>query len=324
MTGSAGGVVESFGVKPFDLKRDFIEPEDGVATIDWVVLLAALVGLGYAIVDRTSTPLGDHSRTIRGELQDTGFETDWLDNLQIGGSGEGIPGVISTSDSTADTTGSDGADTDDDTADDDTAGGSAGGGNTTDGLASDGTNSEGTTAEETGSDGTSGSGSGDSGPIVPASNVQGCPNSAAYIATPIVRTGGELASGEVGGVGVTVGGASENLVNCADIAGLGYFYANPTYTLDLSEMDGFWGLTVRVASSCNSVLLVQDANGAYVYDDNSGSEDTSSDAGTGAGNDLDALVRIFDMDALEGRVNVWVGTANRETCSGTDVTVSLR
>jgi hypothetical protein len=322
MTGSEGGVLESVGVKPFDLKRDFIEPEDGVATIDWVVLLAALVGLGYAIVDRTSTPLGDHSRTIRGELQDTGFETDWLDNLPIGGSGEGIPGVISTSDSTSQPTGSDDAETDDDTGDEASSGGTTGSGNTDDGPETGGSNPDGTTANEDGSDGTSGFGSGETGPIVPATNIQGCPNPAAYIATPIVRTGEELRSGQVGDVGVTVGGASENLVNCADISGLGYFYANPTYTLDLSEMEGFWGLTVEVASSCNTVLLVQDANGAYVYDDNSGSEDASGDGG--AGNDLDALVRIFDMDALDGRVNVWVGTANRETCSGTDVTISLR
>lgn len=310
-------------MKPFDPKRDFIEPEDGVATIDWVVLLAALVGLGYAIVDRTSAPLGDHTRDIRGELQDTAFETAWLDNLTVGASGEGVPGVISTSGGGTDANGSGGS----------TSGGTTSGGTTSGGTTSDGTTSGGTTTDEppdgTAGDGTSpdgsptdgsGGGTAPDGPIVPASNVQGCPNSAAYIATPHVKTGPELQSAPVGDVGVTLGGATENLVNCPDIAGLGHFFANPTYTLDLSGMDSYWRLTVAVTSSCNSVLLVQDANGAYVYDDDSGSQNPD----TGAGNDLDALVRIFDMASLNGRVNVWVGTSNGATCSDSNVTISLR
>jgi hypothetical protein len=304
-------------LKPFDLRRDFIEPEDGVATIDWVVLLAALVGLGYAIVDRTSAPLGDHTRDIRGELQDTAFNTYWLDNLTVGGSGEGVASVIPTSDGS---NGSGGAATD----------GTASGQTTSDDTTTSDPNADGTTTDATvadgsasgggAGDGASGSGSMTNGPVVPASNVQGCPDSSTYIATPIVKTGQELLSDGVSEAATTVGGASENLVNCPGISGLGHFFANPTYTLDLSEMDTYWRLAVAVTSSCNTVLLVQDANGAYVYDDDSGSRDTTTDTG----NDLDALVRIFDMASLNGRVNVWVGTADGATCSNTDVTISLR
>jgi hypothetical protein len=49
-------------------KKRVVDAEDGVATIDWVVLLAALTSVGVALVDVTSEPLGIHARDVRGEL----------------------------------------------------------------------------------------------------------------------------------------------------------------------------------------------------------------------------------------------------------------
>ncbi|MFW5655332.1 MAG: hypothetical protein ACOCYW_06755 [Roseicyclus sp.] len=307
-------------MKPFEFRRDFVEAEDGVATVDWVVLLAALVGLGYAIVDRTSAPLGQHTRDIRGEIQDTSFETSWFDDLSVGASGEGIPGVISASGTTAEDS-SDGV-----TAGDDTTGAPSGGDTTGDDTSGDDTGSDDTGSDDTGGDDTdkdtAGGGGSDGGeePIVPASNVQGCPDSGSYIATPVVKTGAELSLGQISDTGTIVGGASGNLVSCPDIDGLGNFFANPTYTLDLSEMDSFWRLAVVVQSRCNTALLVQDAKGTFIFDADSGSEDPD----TGAGNDLDGLIRIFDMSSLNGRVNIWVGTDGGEICENADVTISLR
>jgi hypothetical protein len=94
--------VDPFNVKNFrnDFRKRVVEAEDGVATIDWVVLLAALTGLGVAMLDVTGEPLGIHAQTVRGELQDNSFETAWADNIPVGPSGEGLPDIITTSGST--------------------------------------------------------------------------------------------------------------------------------------------------------------------------------------------------------------------------------
>jgi hypothetical protein len=84
--------VYPFNVKT--MKKRVVDAEDGVATIDWVVLLAALTSVGVALVDVTSEPLGIHARDVRGELQDNVFETAWADNVPVGPSGEGMPDVL--------------------------------------------------------------------------------------------------------------------------------------------------------------------------------------------------------------------------------------
>jgi hypothetical protein len=62
--------VDPFNVKNFrnDFRKRVVEAEDGVATIDWVVLLAALTGLGVAMLDVTGEPLGIHAQNVRGEV----------------------------------------------------------------------------------------------------------------------------------------------------------------------------------------------------------------------------------------------------------------
>jgi hypothetical protein len=46
---------------------------------------------------------------------------------------------------------------------------------------------------------------------------------------------------------------------------------------------------------------VQDAAGNFYFDDDSGSG-------------FQLAVRIFEMDDLNGRINIWVGTYNNGTC----------
>jgi hypothetical protein len=101
---------------------------------------------------------------------------------------------------------------------------------------------------------------------------------------------------------MTIGGANTNLVNCAGIDGVGFFYANPTFTLDLSDVgDDFWRFQVNTPAAATPTLLVQDAAGNFHFDDDSGS-------------DFNSRVRMFDMDDIQGRINIWVGTYNNATC----------
>ncbi|HKK31867.1 MAG TPA: hypothetical protein VKA18_15890 [Alphaproteobacteria bacterium] len=306
----------SFNVR--NVKNDLVDAEDGVATIDWVVILAALTGLGVALVDVTSAPLGGHAQNVRGELQDNVFETAWTDSIPVGPSGEGVPDVLQTSGSTNDGT-TDGETTDGGSTDGGTTdGGTTDGGSTDDGTTDDGTTDDGTTDDGTTDDGTttdpdpSGGGtSTPSGPIVPTSNIQGCPDSSSYIADPVAKTGEQIEDNRIRVNNMTVGGATTNLVNCPGISGIGHFYANPTYTLDLSGMtDDFWRFQVHTRGDCDTGLVVQDAAGNLHFDDDSG-------------NDFNARVRLFDMADLNGRINIWVGTYWGDTCDDVDLVIRV-
>lgn len=55
--------------KTFDF-RSFLAAEDGAVTVDWVVLTAALVGLGLAVMAVISTGLDNLTEDIGGVLDD--------------------------------------------------------------------------------------------------------------------------------------------------------------------------------------------------------------------------------------------------------------
>ncbi len=58
--------------------KSFAYSESGAVTVDWVVLTAALVGLGLAVTNTVSSGLSDLSSQIRTQLErdyvNTGFE----------------------------------------------------------------------------------------------------------------------------------------------------------------------------------------------------------------------------------------------------------
>jgi hypothetical protein len=63
---------------------DFLRAEDGVATVDWVVLLAALTGTGIWLLNSLGAgTLHDHSHAMRSELQDPHFDTTWFDYVAV-------------------------------------------------------------------------------------------------------------------------------------------------------------------------------------------------------------------------------------------------
>ncbi|MEM1429826.1 MAG: pilus assembly protein [Pseudomonadota bacterium] len=55
--------------------KTFFADEDGAVTVDWVVLTAALVGLGIAVLAAVETGLDDLSNDIASELQEDIIDT---------------------------------------------------------------------------------------------------------------------------------------------------------------------------------------------------------------------------------------------------------
>ncbi|NBC88908.1 MAG: hypothetical protein GVX90_05365 [Alphaproteobacteria bacterium] len=55
-------------MKLFDFFKRFGKDEDGAVTVDWVVLTAALVGLGIAVLAAVEGGLSDLSNDIGNEL----------------------------------------------------------------------------------------------------------------------------------------------------------------------------------------------------------------------------------------------------------------
>jgi Flp pilus assembly pilin Flp len=64
--------------------KTFAADESGAVTVDWVVLTAALVGLGLAVMGVVRGGIADLTGDINTQLQaqqvDTTFETDELGN----------------------------------------------------------------------------------------------------------------------------------------------------------------------------------------------------------------------------------------------------
>ena len=58
-------------MKLFNLLKTFRDDESGAVTVDWVVLTAAIVGLGIAVIAAVSGGVGDLSRNISSALTDT-------------------------------------------------------------------------------------------------------------------------------------------------------------------------------------------------------------------------------------------------------------
>lgn len=60
----------------FDYLRDFLAREDGAVTVDWVVLTAAVVGLGFSVIlvfANGNTTLADNlSNHVAGVTVDAG------------------------------------------------------------------------------------------------------------------------------------------------------------------------------------------------------------------------------------------------------------
>jgi len=63
--------------------KDFLEDEDGAVTVDWVVLTAAIVGLGVAAVDTVEEGINALASDIATEIS-----TKIVDNGDDAGGGK--------------------------------------------------------------------------------------------------------------------------------------------------------------------------------------------------------------------------------------------
>ena len=55
----------------------FLTDDSGAVTVDWVVLTAAIVGLGLAVMAVVSAGVEDLSGDIQGQLVGQGIDTDF-------------------------------------------------------------------------------------------------------------------------------------------------------------------------------------------------------------------------------------------------------
>lgn len=96
---------------------------------------------------------------------------------------------------------------------------------------------------------------------------------------------------------------STQLANCGIAGTRGYANPAPSYSFYLSGMAGY-RLDLTADASCDSTMLVRTSDGQWHFNDD------------GHGN-LEPLVSLTPPTALEGRVDVWVGTYGPTPCAAT-------
>ena len=98
----------------------------------------------------------------------------------------------------------------------------------------------------------------------------------------------------------TVGGPHD-LSSCPELGGWGSATEAPSFTLYMSQMDGFQ-FTTDITSDCDPTLLMRDAFGQWHFNDDT--------------NGLQPQL-VVDGAALNGKVDIWVGGFGSSSCQGT-------
>lgn len=138
-------------------------------------------------------------------------------------------------------------------------------------------------------------------PPPPMNSVAGCPNPGLQ-GIPVQTTGSALYSPTDYAL---VAGGTTDLSTCnLPVSGWGWFSAQPTYSFFLSGMQEYGRLEIEGESACDTVMLVRTPNGSWYFDDDSN------------GN-LNPLINLTDTFALNGRMDVWVGSYNGSSCNAT-------
>lgn len=104
---------------------------------------------------------------------------------------------------------------------------------------------------------------------------------------------------------VVAGGSSDlgycNIRTYNGVLPAGWVAQAPDFELNYRK-DANYSLEFRVVSNCDSVLLINDGEGDWFFDDDSNSRSAN-----------DALLRINNPAA--GTYDIWVGTFGPQTCS---------
>ncbi|MDO5528899.1 MAG: hypothetical protein Q4F71_05805 [Paracoccus sp. (in: a-proteobacteria)] len=98
-------------------------------------------------------------------------------------------------------------------------------------------------------------------------------------------------------------GGSVDMFSCMDVPGAGYVADRPDFALYYDAEDRGRTLRVKVTSSCDTTLLINDASGRWHFNDD--------DEGLNPG------IRI--ANAQSGLYHVWMGTYGEQMCSGATI-----
>jgi hypothetical protein len=96
-----------------------------------------------------------------------------------------------------------------------------------------------------------------------------------------------------------VAGGGVDLSACASVPGTGYVATAPDFELNFTANGAGRALEFRVRAECDTVLLVNDARGAWHFNDD----------------DSDLNPRLRLAAAPEGIYDIWIGTFGPSTCS---------
>lgn len=98
-----------------------------------------------------------------------------------------------------------------------------------------------------------------------------------------------------------VAGGDLDLSQCSELPGFGHVIASPDFTLQYDSLEMGRALEFRVTGECDTVLLINTSEGAWLFNDD--------DSG------VDPRVRI--AAAPDGQYDIWVGTLEAATCAAT-------
>jgi hypothetical protein len=99
-----------------------------------------------------------------------------------------------------------------------------------------------------------------------------------------------------------IAGGSVDLAGCPSLPGYGFVTIAPDFTMTFSGNSVGRALEFRLNTECDSILLINDANGNWHYDDDSNGG-------------LDAKIRL--AKAANGTYDIWIGTRYTGNCNAT-------
>lgn len=96
-------------------------------------------------------------------------------------------------------------------------------------------------------------------------------------------------------------GGAVDLLQCPSIDGVGHITAAPNFSLSYDDRGMGRDLEIRVQGTCDTTLLINGANGAWSFNDDT--------------NEMNPALRL--AGAPSGRYDIWVGTYGDVACSAT-------
>lgn len=140
------------------------------------------------------------------------------------------------------------------------------------------------------------------GPNIPVTPAGNCPTWE-FEGPTLTLTGEELYSPDSYS---TVAGGAALLSDCPGLPAnvTGFAATTPNFTLYLSDVADYRRLELQVTSTCDTTLLVNTQDTQWHFDDDSN------------GN-LTPLLNLVGSAAIDGRIDIWVGTYNGDSCPAT-------